>query len=210
MTVVIVLSILAALSGALTILAKYRGSKRLEYGFKPLTMVFIITIALLADDPVSARYQYLIIAGLAVSLAGDVFLMLPGKFMQGLISFLIAHLLYIAAFTLEGGGPAPLWYIIPFALYGVIMLWRLWTHLGSMKVPVMIYIGVILIMAWQAANRWLETEQEGSLLALIGAYLFVMSDSALAVERFRGAFRSAPFWVLSTYFVAQWLIALSV
>jgi uncharacterized membrane protein YhhN len=208
---IILLSILAAISGALTILAKYRGSKRLEYVCKPLTMVFIITIAVLADDPVSARYQYLILAGLVVSLAGDIFLMLPSnKFMQGLISFLIAHIFYIAAFTLEGGDPAPLWYIIPFALYGVLMLWWLWSHLGSMKVPVLFYVSVILIMAWQAANRWLQTEQDGSLLALIGAYLFVMSDSALAVERFRGGFRSAPFWVLSTYFVAQWLIALSV
>jgi uncharacterized membrane protein YhhN len=208
---VILLSILAAISGALTIIAKYRKSKRLEYICTPLTMIFIITIAILADDPVSDRYRYLILAGLVASLAGDVFLMLPSnKFIQGLASFLIAHLFYIAAFTLEGGDPAPLWYIIPFALYGVVMLWRLWPHLGSMKIPVMIYVAVILIMAWQAANRWLQTEQEGSLLALIGAYLFVMSDSALAVERFRGGFRSAPFWVLSTYFVAQWLIALSV
>jgi uncharacterized membrane protein YhhN len=38
----------------------------------------------------------------------------------------------------------------------------------------------------------------------------VASDSVLAVERFRGTFRSAPFWVLSTYFAAQWLIALSI
>jgi uncharacterized membrane protein YhhN len=38
----------------------------------------------------------------------------------------------------------------------------------------------------------------------------VMSDSVLAVERFRGSWRSASFWVLTTYFAAQWLIAMSV
>jgi uncharacterized membrane protein YhhN len=75
---------------------------------------------------------------------------------------------------------------------------------------VIVYSCVIMIMAFQAANRWLTAENTSSLLALVGAYLFVASDSVLAVERFRGRFRSAQFWVLSTYFAAQWLIALSV
>jgi uncharacterized membrane protein YhhN len=90
------------------------------------------------------------------------------------------------------------------------MLRWLWPHLGTLRRPVLLYVGVILIMAWQAASRWLDARLDGSLLAMIGAYLFVMSDSALAVERFRGSWRSAPFWVLSTYFAAQWLIALSI
>jgi uncharacterized membrane protein YhhN len=211
MTLMTVFSLLAALSAALTIAAKYLETKRLEYVFKPLTMVWIILIALLNDDPFSTRYQVLILLGLLASLAGDVLLMLPdpSRFIYGLASFLIAHLFYIAAFTVEGG-KAPIGYIVPFALYGAVMLWALWPHLGSMKRPVMAYVGVILIMAWQAANRWIDARLDGSLLSMIGAYLFVMSDSVLAVERFRGSWRSAPFWVLSTYFVAQWLIALSV
>lgn len=204
------LSVAAALCAALTIAAQYRQSKRLEYVCKPLATASILLIALLADDPLTARYQVLIVLGLTASLAGDVFLMLPDRFLPGLVSFLVAHLFYIAAFTLEGDGTAPLWYLAPFVLYGVLMLRWLWPHLGSLRGPVIVYMAVILLMAWQAANRWIETRQDGTLLALAGAYLFVMSDSALAVERFRGAWRSAPFWVLSTYFAAQWLIALSV
>ena len=206
----VILSLLAALTAALTIIAKYRQSKRLEYICKPLAMIWIILIALLNNDALSSTYRALIVAGLLASLAGDVFLMLPGRFMQGLVSFLIAHLFYIAAFTIEGEGTAPIWYIVPFALYGAVMLWRLWPLLGSMKGPVMIYVVAILIMAWQAANRWIENKQSATLLALVGAYLFVTSDSVKAVEKFRGTWRSAPFWVLSTYFAAQWLIALSV
>jgi uncharacterized membrane protein YhhN len=209
--VIIVLSLLAGVSAALTIGAQYRRSKRAEYVFKPLTMVCIILVAALQTDPISTRYQLLVLGALAISLVGDVFLMLPSdRLMQGLLCFLGAHILYIIAFVAEDSGAAPLWYIIPFVVYGAAMLWRLWPYLGTMKVPVMIYVGAILIMAWQAANRWLETRQPGSLAALIGAYLFVMSDSALAVDRFRGKFRSAPFWVLTTYFAAQWLIALSI
>jgi len=205
----VALSVLAALSAAITIYAKYRPSPRLEHIFKPLTMGWIILIALTGGASVSTRYQMLIVLGLASSLAGDVLLMLPGRFLYGLVAFLIAHLLYIAAFTTEAGG-APLWTLVPFLAFGGIMLRWLWPGLGRMRLPALIYVAVILIMAWQAANRWVTTDQDGALLAFVGAYLFVTSDGLLAVERFRGAWRSAPFWVLSTYFAAQWLIALSV
>jgi len=206
----LVLTVLAAISAALTIAAKRRGSKRGEYVFKPLTTALIIGVALAADDPISQTYHALIVAGLVASLAGDVFLMLPDRFVPGLLSFLVAHIFYIVAFTLESSGQAPIWYVIPFALYGAVMLRWLWPHLGPLRVPVLAYMGVILIMAYQAANRWIETDQDGAFLALAGAYLFVASDSALAVERFRGRFRGADFWVLSTYFAAQLLIAWSV
>lgn len=207
---ILVLTFLAALCAALTIAAQYRRNKRLEYVCKPLATASIVLIALLADDLLSPRYQLLIVLGLIASLLGDIFVMLPEHFLPGLVSFLVAHLAYIAAFTLTGDGTAPLWYLIPFLLYGALMLRWLWPHLGSLRGPVIVYMAVILLMAWQAANRWLETDQPGALLALAGAYLFVLSDSALAVQRFRGTWRSAPLWVLSTYFAAQWLIALSV
>mgnify|MGYP002683835671 CR=1 FL=1 len=95
------LSAAAALCAALTIAAKYRQSKRLEYVCKPLATASILLIALLAEDPLTVRYQALIVLGLAASLAGDVFLMLPDRFLPGLLSFLVAHLFYVAAFTLD-------------------------------------------------------------------------------------------------------------
>lgn len=207
----ILLSLLAASSAALTILSKYRQWKRLEFVFKPLTLFWIILIGLLEQHPVSSTYQQLILAGLLVSLAGDMYLLLPDKFIWGLGSFLIAHALYFAAFTFEIKHNTQLWYLIPFVVYGVVIVWRLWPFLDSMKAPVVIYVCMILLMASQADNRWIQSAQSTStILALLGAYLFVASDSVLAVERFRGTWRSAPFWVLTTYFVAQWLLALSI
>jgi len=49
-----------------------------------------------------------------------------------------------------------------------------------------------------------------ALLAFLGAVLFVVSDSALAVNRFRGGYDGAQALILSTYFAAQWLMARSV
>lgn len=205
------LTLLALVSAILHIRAEYQGQRRSVYLFKPLTMIWIILIALEAQSRVSSFYKYTIIAGLLCSLLGDIFLMLPSdRFVPGLLSFLVAHLFYIAAFTSGQTSPDALWYALPFLVYGGIMLWILFPHLGKMKLPVVIYMLLILLMAWQAFARWMSTGQAGSMLAFCGALLFTASDSMLALNRFRGRIRHAQFYILSTYFTAQWLIALSI
>lgn len=206
---VAVLSILAFASAVLAILSAYQKRVLTHYLFKPLTVVLIILIALQSKHATSPFYRQAIIAGLIFSLAGDIFLMLPDRFIPGLVSFLFAHVFYIAAFTYESGGALSFWTLIPFLLYGCLMLRVLWPHLGKLKLPVLIYMAAILAMGWTAAGRRLLTEQRGSLLAFLGAILFIASDSALALDKFRGRFRSAQLLILSTYFTAQWLIALS-
>jgi uncharacterized membrane protein YhhN len=203
------LTIMAAVSAALHIFAEYRGPRRNIYIFKPLTMLLIIAIAL--QSPASL-YKHLIVAGLLFSLAGDIFLMLPrDRFIPGLVSFLIAHLFYIAAFSLEGASAySSLPAAIALLVYGGLMLRLLLPTLGKMKLPVAIYMLVILLMVWQATNRSINMWTTASLLACAGAWLFAASDSVLALNRFRRPFKSAQFLILTTYFAAQWLIALSV
>jgi len=205
-----VLTTLALASALLNISAELAGDRRRVYVFKPLTVVIIILIALQGGDATSPLYRTLVVGGLLYSLAGDVFLMLPrDRFVAGLLSFLVAHVFYIAAFTLDGGGRPSVWAAVPLALYGALMLRLLWPSLGGLKAPVAVYVAAILLMAWQAANRWLALGDGGSAAAFAGALLFVASDSALAWGRFRGEFRGSQAVVLGTYFAAQWLIALS-
>jgi uncharacterized membrane protein YhhN len=206
------LTLLALVSAILCIRAEESaGPRRSVYIFKPLTIAWIILVALQEKNPGSPVYKNLIIVGLLCSLVGDIFLMLPSDlFIPGLLSFLVAHLFYIAAFASGAPRLALLWYALPFLLYGGLMLWLLFPHLGRMKLPVLIYMLVILTMAWQALVRWRETGEAGSKLAFFGALLFTASDSILALNRFRGRIRHGEFYVLSTYFTAQWLIALSV
>ena len=49
-----------------------------------------------------------------------------------------------------------------------------------------------------------------TLLAAIGAVLFLISDGLLAINRFRKEYPYAHVLILSTYYGAQCLIALSV
>jgi uncharacterized membrane protein YhhN len=207
----VILSLLVLASALLTIRAEYKGARRQVYVFKPLTVVLVILIALQTKSAVtSPLYKQLVVAGLVCSLAGDVFLMLPReRFVAGLVCFLAAHVCYIAAFTAGGGRTFSLWGAGVLALYGALMLRLLWPRLGRLKAPVTVYVATILLMAWQALNRWMMVGDGGSASALAGALLFFASDSALAWNRFRAEFKSAQGFVLGTYFAAQSLIALS-
>lgn len=206
----VLLTILATIAAALTISSEYHGPRRMVYIFKPLTIVLIISIVFLPKYPVSQFYKYMIAAGLVCSLIGDVFLMLPvDRFISGLVSFLVAHLLYVAAFIFEGNRSFSVLVAVPLLAYGVLMLSLLWRGFGKMRAQVVVYMLALMLMAWAAMSRYLITRQGGSLLAAVGAVLFVASDSILAVERFRKRFRIAQFLILLKYFIAQCLIALS-
>ena len=79
-----------------------------------------------------------------------------------------------------------------------------------MKAPVLVYIVVILVMGWRAWERWAGVRHRSALLAFFGAVLFIISDSVLGINRYRGHFEIARALNLSTYYAAQWLIALSI
>jgi uncharacterized membrane protein YhhN len=194
-----------------TIIADYRGRWRVVYILKPTAMAAIISAALLKPAFQSPRYRYCILAGLALSLAGDIFLMLRNKrFVEGLTAFLFAHLFYIAAFLNVTTVRADFGTVLPLFLYALIMMTVLFPTLGRMKIPVAVYIFVVTIMAGVAIQRFVDIGGTSALRAFLGALLFVVSDSALAINRFVKKFSAAQAVILSTYFAAQWLLALSV
>lgn len=198
-------------AAVLNITALYQSDRTRVYVTKPLTMVLILVVAALGRDLAPYRYANLILAGLACSLVGDIFLMLPSdQFVPGLVSFLIAHLFYIAAFRSGFAGFRPAWLAFPFFAYGLTAFWILLPGLGELKLPVIAYLLVILTMAWQAAVRWNAMRDRSCLFAFAGALLFVISDSIIAFNRFHTRFYLAEALIMSTYFAAQWLIALSV
>ena len=199
-----------AVFAALTIWGKYKGPPALVYVFKPATMVLVIAIALLRSGGHFSFYAAAIVAGMLFSLVGDVFLMLPSdEFMQGLVSFLVAHLFYIAAFVSEGGKPVSA-VVIPYLLYAAAMMWSLLPHAGRMRWAVLAYMVVILVMGWRAAEMWLAVGTRWSAFAAAGGALFILSDSTLAWDRFRRHFRSTQLLLLVLYFSAQWAFAMSV
>lgn len=190
----------------------------LHWVCKPAVTLIILARAVSTRSPISTRYQRWIVAGIACSLGGDVFLMLPGDwFVQGLVSFLLAHLCFLVALTADARLG-----VRPFALlaclgYGVLNLWALWPTLpDELHVPVIVYVTVLACMGGQAVARaWHHVAARDALaspawLAAAGALLFMLSDTLLAWNRFRFALPWSALWVLATYYAAMWLLARSV
>jgi uncharacterized membrane protein YhhN len=201
---------LISISAAFAISGKYQKSKFIHYAFKPLTMIMIISLAWERMTINPGVYGYFIFSGLCVSLFGDVFLMLPPKYFRpGLLAFLAAQILYCAAFgwSLRAVAFSPLLIILVYT--GLVFLF-LYRSLGKYRWPVLFYILAISVMAWLAVSRHLGLLEPGSLLALIGALLFLCSDSINAVNRFKKPFGAAQVLILGTYFAAQLLFALSI
>lgn len=208
---VLVASVL--LAAILAIRAYYLDAERRwqAYVFKPLATLLVLALAL--AQPASApAYRWALIGGLVFSTAGDVFLMLPrDRFIAGLVSFLIAHLFYIFAFSIGVPfGTAPLLWLPFFAAGGVVVA-VVWRGLApALRGAVIAYVVVIAVMAGQAAGRWHALGGDAALMAALGAALFVVSDSILAINRFRAQFHAERALTLGTYWMAQLLIALSI
>jgi uncharacterized membrane protein YhhN len=169
---------------------------------KGLSVGPLAVLAFVAGSP-------LLGAALALSTLGDVLLDLdPVRlFVFGLGSFLVAHLVYISVFirnrrrTVPFGAPRLL-------LAGLVLLYSIavsvWLlpSLGGLIVPVTIYMCTITAMVISAIlarfeNPWVA----------VGAILFLISDSLLAVNKFKTPVPYRDFLVWSTYYAGQYGIA---
>lgn len=187
-------------------LAVARGYFRLRYLAKPLTLVLLTAAAASADLGDAKPW---IVAGLVLGLIGDIALLAEGSaaFTAGLAAFLLGHLAYVVGLLAQG-------------VDGIHLLAGLLVVVGVAGValpPVLrgaaraegrpfaavvgLYAAVLGVMAICAVGT-------GLVLTAIGGVLFLVSDTALARERFVGPFPRGPLVVIVTYHLAQALIVL--
>ena len=147
---------------------------------------------------------------------GDILLMFEHYnelfFMAGLGSFLITHLLLILTyrqllFTDNGfHGTQRVRLSFPFILVGSGLVVVLYPRLGELKIPVMVYAVVLTLMVVQSILRIGRTSVESFWLVFLGAALFMLSDSLLAINKFYEPLHLAGVWVMTTYIAAIYLI----
>jgi len=178
---------------------------------KPVPMILIIILCITTEAKISNDFKYLILLGLIFSLTGDIFLMLKSdQFTKGLFSFLIAHLFYISAIIFTSGFHFSfLMFSISF-IYLILIILVIVPKSESIKLYTVIYSFIIIFLLWQSYERMEYLESAISTLFATGIFLFTISDTILAYNKFVMRFPSAQLLILSTYFTAQTLIALSV
>ena len=194
-----------SVAGALALgdwISRLRDNALLEYLCKPSTLLalIVVAVALHPAGDLGARRSWFV-AGLCLSLVGDVLLMLPAeRFVAGLSVFLLAHVCYVVGFFTR---PPAIWALLVSGV-GVVaavspVAWRILRSLKrqpKLRKPVALYIGVITVMVLAALAT-------GNVFAGVGATLFAISDSMIAWDRFVRPFRAASVAIMVTYHLGQ-------
>lgn len=185
---------------------------QLHYFVKPLLMPALI---LVVSTIKTASGKKIILAALFFSWLGDVFLLYENNhslfFIFGLASFLTTHILYIFYFTSIKPSAVSLlkkqpMLIAAVLLYGISLIWLVFPKLGSLKIAVMIYAAVICAMLLCSMHVFYKVPKKAAWLFLSGALLFVLSDTALALNKFYQPYAMAGVVIMLTYCAAQYNI----
>jgi uncharacterized membrane protein YhhN len=218
--------ILFSLLTALEIVGEMLPNKWLVYGCKPLIMILLMGW-IVAQKPDWQRNYPLrwLLVGTVFALLGDVFLMIRevDMFGPGLGSFLLMQVCYIGAFRQEIRGAKQqlsarrlALTLLPFVAYaGVFLLYldapfHRTPGTNGLWPPVIFYVVCLCSMAIMAALRPNTGPMSHYQRVLLGAVLFVLSDSAIAVNKFALPFYGASVVIMVTYAAAQYLIVTGV
>jgi len=164
---------------------------------------------------IGRKTKSLLTIALICSLVGDIQLHYAGEyeslFVGGLFSFLAAHVVYIIQFSRnrnkEVGFLAPL---LVLSAYALSIFWYLSDSLDTKALPVAIYILVLLTMILFAYLRDDSMTDNSYILILAGALMFMLSDSILAITRFKSDIPHSGIFVMGIYGIAQLLMAIGI
>lgn len=220
-----------ALSLLIDIYGELNQNYFLVWIFKPLLMPILLWIFLLNTNDVKhlSLKRTFIIVSLVCSWFGDLFLLYPESnlFLFGLVSFLFGHFCYIGAFCVrfvhEGVErfrrrltfSSIFVTSIPFVFYIVFVLSMFSPHINvetdgknRLWIPVILYTLVIVTMSFVSFLR--DRQVDGFYLVFIGAILFVMSDSFLALNKFVFPLPTPSLYIMLTYGLGQYLITIGI
>lgn len=199
---------LAACVAALLV-AEYRASRVGVWLAKPAAAACFVAAAL-SWGALDSDYGRIVLAGLALSLCGDVLLIPEGRsraFQAGVAAFGLAHVAYLAAFALrfESAALAALAAAVAALALFFVLPW-LRPHLpDDEQTPVRAYMVVISLMLITAAGA---APSDPRILTAAG--MFYVSDLSVARGRFVAPGFANAAWGLPLYFAAQLVIASTV
>ncbi|MFT4939127.1 MAG: putative membrane protein YhhN [Paraglaciecola sp.] len=164
--------------------------------------IFILLLVVLIK--LTGPSRILISAALFLSATGDMLLALDLQqgFIYGLLAFTFAHLFYTACFyRWQNWQKNYRWMFAGLAMYLTVMLYFILPASGQLRMPVVIYMAVIAAMTCSAIM--VKTSHR---YILLGAILFVTSDSLLAVNKFLFTLPFENVLIMGSYYAAQYFL----
>ena len=187
---------------------------------KPLILIGLILYFYQISKPIaSTLLTKSILSALIFSWIGDILLMWSHLFVYGLGSFLMAHVCYIIGFRLAQKSETKIrqidfvkifFYNLPIYFVAAFTFYLVNPNLGSLKIPVIAYIIVIVSMVTTARDRFKKCNPASFWQVFIGALLFFVSDGIIALSRFYKAFPESGVIIMGTYATAQLLIIMGI
>lgn len=179
----------------------------LNYVSKPLLMISLFFFYFQKIKQDMSKTDKIMLVSLIFSCLGDTFLMFQGQnpqfFLFGLGSFLVAQLAYY--FIFSKSGKTQHLKRLPITIYTMALVAFLWDKIPQdFLLPIFVYAFAIMMMGIGAIQR--QTNPKSYLFVLIGAILFIISDSLIAINKFAFAIPLSGLWVMTTYIAAQYLI----
>ena len=174
--------------------------------FKPLIILSLIS---LYYSTVIERNNWYLLA-LFFSFLGDVFLLdKNGYFLLGIGSFLITQILFIKLIISQLRKVRAHHIIItllPFVVYFTVLISTIKENLSEFFIPVVIYGITISFFGMVSLLNYFINKSKNSAVLLIGAVLFIASDSMIALNKFHEPRIVYPVAIMITYIFAQYLI----
>jgi uncharacterized membrane protein YhhN len=164
----------------------------------------IIILAIVSLILSRGRLRIWLTLALAASSMGDILLAtnIKNSFLFGLMFFAVAHVCYASGFfPWAKWSKKKLAYATPLAAVLLLVLILVLPQTGELAIAVLFYISIISAMAVLAIFS--KTHQH---YLLIGAYLFVISDSLIAINKFVIAIPAQHLFIMLTYYLAQYFL----
>lgn len=182
-----------------------------HYITKPSLLTALILYFSYHGKTLPAPIRNMTLLALVFSLLGDIFLMFVMQsakyFILGLACFFLAHVFYsLVFFKNRNPKTKPYGLVFILLLYAFAFFYLLKNHLGDLLIPVLLYMVIILIMATMAFLRYKKVSHKSFILVFIGAILFVISDSILALNKFYMPLKYTSISIMLTYGLAQFFI----
>ena len=188
------------------IIGVYLNNSLLQTVFKPMIIISLMALYYFSVDKKNNWY----ILALAFSFLGDVLLMDKNNlFLFGIAAFLITQIIYIVIIVKQMEKPSffhKYLYAFLFVNYVVYLLVLLKPNLGELFYPVLVYGITISIFGLVATLNYVTKRTTPALFLVLGAVLFIASDSMIALHKFHEPKLFYPVAIMITYVLAQYLI----
>jgi uncharacterized membrane protein YhhN len=196
----------AVVATALAVFGRTKGPDWIHFLAKPAILPPLLAAVYWLPSLLPPSARVALAVALTLAWIGDIALMFGRGFLIGLVSFLFAHVAYLACFSLESplAWSQVVWLlaVVPFAYLG---LRGVLAYVGRLKIPVLIYATALALVAWRLLVRFDRVEEIGApswILGVVGGGLFILGDSLLVRRRFAKA--RIPYWLeLGSYAASQ-------